>query len=94
MNCILLEFEVHQLEKLAMKTHSRGKHHPRYKHEGAYWPVLRNSFSKKNSRSVRRSTSEQSGSQHSTEENKQSALLLEQHKHYSVPGQMTWRTGR
>lgn len=26
MNCILLGIEVHQLEKLAMKTHSRGKH--------------------------------------------------------------------
>lgn len=86
MNGTLLEFEVRRLEKLATKACSGENIILATNVKKTTGLVFVQQFFKRNSRSVRISTSEQSGSQHGTEENKQTALLLEQHKHNSVPG--------
>lgn len=85
MNGTLQEFKVHQLEKLA-----RNRHSGETNMKGSTGLFLRNSLKnktkQKTAESVRISPLEQSGFQYITGENKQTALLLEQHRHYSVPG--------
>lgn len=92
MNCILLGIEVHQLEKLAMKTHSRGKHTTLATNmkelTGLYCvTVFRN---RKRTAGLSEDKLQSRAALSTAPRRINNVLfLLERRKHYSVPGQMT-----